>query len=113
MATRNLTAVEGLRFLLFLGIFVFHCVSNWLPIGWGGGRSFPRYRFFLPDAQICCTGQCANKSRSSIFQTHQAVVPGIYDDSPVFHTGLSAIFRGVEDRCILVYLFSAELPMSI
>ena len=40
MATRNLTAVEGLRFLLFLGIFVFHCVSNWLPIGWGGVEAF-------------------------------------------------------------------------
>lgn len=40
MATRNLTAVEGLRFLLFLGIFVFHCKSDWMPIGWGGVESF-------------------------------------------------------------------------
>ena len=40
MATRNLTAVEGLRFLLFLGIFVFHCKSDWLPLGWGGVESF-------------------------------------------------------------------------
>ena len=40
MATRNLTAVEGLRFLIFLGIFVFHCVSSWLPIGWGGVEAF-------------------------------------------------------------------------
>lgn len=40
MATRNLTAVEGLRFLLFLGIFVFHCVSRWFPIGWGGVEAF-------------------------------------------------------------------------
>ena len=40
MSTRNLTAVEGLRFFLFLGIFVFHCVSNWFPIGWGGVEAF-------------------------------------------------------------------------
>lgn len=40
MSTRNLTAVEGLRFFLFLGIFVFHCVSRWFPIGWGGVEAF-------------------------------------------------------------------------
>ncbi len=40
MATRNLTAIEGLRFILFIGIFVFHCVTNWLPIGWGGVEAF-------------------------------------------------------------------------
>ena len=40
MSTRNLTAVEGLRFFLFLGIFVFHCVSRWLPLGWGGVEAF-------------------------------------------------------------------------
>jgi len=40
MSTRNLTAVEGLRFFLFLGIFVFHSVSRWLPIGWGGVQAF-------------------------------------------------------------------------
>lgn len=40
MATRNLTAVEGLRSLLFLGVFLFHCVSGWFPIGWGGVEAF-------------------------------------------------------------------------
>lgn len=40
MSTRNLTAVEGLRFFLFLGIFVFHSVSCWFPIGWGGVEAF-------------------------------------------------------------------------
>lgn len=40
MSSRNLTAVEGLRFFLFLGIFVFHCVSRWFPIGWGGVQAF-------------------------------------------------------------------------
>ena len=40
MSTRNLTAVEGLRFFLFLGIFVFHCISRWFPIGWGGVEAF-------------------------------------------------------------------------
>lgn len=53
MATRNLTAVEGLRFLLFLGIFVFHCVSSWLPIGWGGVESFLVIgAFFLTRKQL-------------------------------------------------------------
>lgn len=53
MATRNLTAVEGLRFLLFLGIFVFHCVNNWLPIGWGGVEAFLVIgAFFLTRKQL-------------------------------------------------------------
>ena len=40
MSTRNLTAVEGLRFLLFLGVFVFHCAGSWFPVGWGGVEAF-------------------------------------------------------------------------
>ena len=53
MATRNLTAVEGLRFLLFLGIFVFNCVNSWLPIGWGGVEAFLVIgAFFLTRKQL-------------------------------------------------------------
>ena len=53
MATRNLKAVEGLRFLLFLGIFVFHCVSSWLPIGRGGVEAFLVIgAFFLTRKQL-------------------------------------------------------------
>lgn len=40
MSSRNLTAVEGLRFLLFLGVFVFHGASYLCPIGWGGVEAF-------------------------------------------------------------------------
>lgn len=40
MSSRNLTAIEGLRFLLFLGVFVFHGASHWCPIGWGGVEAF-------------------------------------------------------------------------
>lgn len=40
MSTRNLTAVEGLRFFLFLGIFTFHCAGRLFPIGWGGVEAF-------------------------------------------------------------------------
>lgn len=40
MSTRNLKSIEGLRFLLFLGVFVFHGVSRWCPIGWGGVEAF-------------------------------------------------------------------------
>ena len=36
MSSRSYTAVEGLRFFLFVGVFVFHAVNYWLPIGWGG-----------------------------------------------------------------------------
>jgi peptidoglycan/LPS O-acetylase OafA/YrhL len=37
MANRKFTAVEGLRFLLFLGVFFFHCSFEWFSMSWGGG----------------------------------------------------------------------------
>ena len=40
MAGREYTAVEGFRFFLFLGVFVFHCISRWFPVGWWGVEAF-------------------------------------------------------------------------
>lgn len=37
MEKRNITAVEGLRFLLFLGVFLFNCGIDWFSMAWGGG----------------------------------------------------------------------------
>lgn len=59
MASRSYTAVEGLRFLLFLGIFGFHCISLWFPIGWGGQAFLVIGAFFL-------TKKFINKNLKSI-----------------------------------------------
>ena len=37
MSGQKVTAVEGLRFLLFLGVFLFHCSIDWFSMAWGGG----------------------------------------------------------------------------
>lgn len=36
----RIKSIESLRFILFLGIFLFHSVSSWFSIGWGGVQSF-------------------------------------------------------------------------
>ena len=40
MAGKRLDSVQGYRFLLFLAVFLFHGISNWFSIGWGGVMAF-------------------------------------------------------------------------
>lgn len=48
MAGKRLDSIQGYRFLLFLAVYLFHGISNWFSIGWGGGNGVPRFIFFLP-----------------------------------------------------------------
>lgn len=36
MAGDRISAIQGYRFLLFFAVFLFHCVSSWFSVGWGG-----------------------------------------------------------------------------
>ena len=47
MAGDKLPAIQGYRFLLFLAVFLFHCISNCFSIGWGGQAFLTLSSFFL------------------------------------------------------------------
>lgn len=40
MAGKRLDSIQGYRFLLFLAVFLFHGISNWFSVGWGGVMAF-------------------------------------------------------------------------
>lgn len=107
MSTRNLTAVEGLRFLLFLGVFVFHCVSRWLPIGWGGVEAF------LVIASYFLTRKYLNHNNETIVigQTFLHRIKRLYPvymTIVLFFTVACLLYSGVLKTDVFWYIFSAQ-----
>lgn len=107
MATRNLTAVEGLRFLLFLGIFLFHCVSDWLPIGWGGvqaflviGSFFLTRKYVEQDSPQIKVGQAFSKRIKRLYPVYLTIV--------LFFTLAYLLYSGVLKTDVFWYIFSAQ-----
>lgn len=107
MATRNLTAVEGLRFLLFLEIFVFHCVSNWFPIGWGGveaflviGSFFLTRKYVAQDSAQIKVGQAFTRRIKRLYPVYLTIV--------LFFTLAYLLYSGVLKTDVFWYIFSAQ-----
>ena len=107
MATRNLTAVEGLRFLLFLGIFVFHCKSDWLPIGWGGveaflviGSFFLTRKYVAQDSPQIRVGQAFTRRIKRLYPVYLTIV--------LFFTLAYLLYSGVLKTDVFWYIFSAQ-----
>jgi peptidoglycan/LPS O-acetylase OafA/YrhL len=106
MATRNLTAVEGLRFLLFLGIFVFHCVSGWLPIGWGGVEAFLVIGAYfltrkqLKQEQTIKVGESFLHRIKRLYPAYMAVI--------LLFVGAQLVYTGKFNSVFFWFLFSAQ-----
>lgn len=107
MSSRNLTAVEGLRFFLFLGIFVFHCSSQWFPIGWVGVEAF------LVITSYFLTSKYLQRERTEI-KIRNAFLHRIKRLYPVYITIIGlGVFLSVVSKVgnpidSLWYLFSAQ-----
>lgn len=107
MATRNLTAVEGLRFLLFLGIFVFHCISNWLPIGWGGVEAFLVITSYFLTSKYLKTEQRYINVGGAFVHRIKRLYP-VYMTIIISGIGAYLLYTGTFNRVFFWYLFSAQ-----
>jgi len=107
MTTRNLTAVEGLRFLLFLGIFAFHCVSSWLPIGWVGVQAFLVIGSFFLTRKYVAQDSPIIKVSQVFFRRIKRLYP-IYLTIVLFFTLAYLMYSGELKTDVFWYIFSAQ-----
>ena len=106
MATRNLTAVEGLRFLIFLGIFIFHCVSSWLPIGWGGVEAFLVIAAYFLTRKQLKQDQTLDVGKTFLHRIKR-LYP-VYLTIVLFFTLAYLMYSGVLKTVFFWYIFSAQ-----
>lgn len=107
MSTRNLTAVEGLRFFLFVGIFVFHCVNYWLPIGWCGVEAFLVIGSFFLTNKYLKDNQKDINVFSALFKRIKRLYP-VYVSIIVLAILLTLIKKTGNPMDSIWYIFSAQ-----